>query len=140
MKLSDIKGERCLDVVADLIEPIASMAKDEDVVALFKPTKVPDGETPQDFFVERMREGLPKLLRNHRSEIIQIMASLEGVTPAVYKKTLTMPKLISDAFEVLTDSSIAAFLSSPATTETSSGNASGSIEAPSKVVSLSDTL
>lgn len=140
MKLSDIKGERCLDVVADLIEPIASMAKDEDVVALFKPTKVPDDETPHEFFADRMRAGLPKLLRNHRSEIIQILASLEGVTPAVYKKTLTMPKLISDTFEVLTDSSIAAFLSSHATTETSSGSASGSTAAPSKVVSLPDTL
>lgn len=139
MKLSDIKGERCLDVVADLIEPIASMAKDEDVVALFKPTKIPDGETSQEFFADRMRAGLPKLLRNHRSEIIQILASLEGVTPAVYKKTLTMPKLISDAFEVLTDSSITAFLSSPATTETSCGSASEITEARLEVVPSPDT-
>lgn len=139
MKLSDIKGERCLDVVADLIEPIASMAQDKDVMALFKPTKVPDGETPRNFFAERMRKGLPKLLRDHRSEIIQIMASLEGVTPAVYKKTLTMPKLISDVFEVLTDSSITAFLSSPATTETSSGSASESTEAHLEVVPSPDT-
>lgn len=139
MKLSEIKGERCLDVVADMIEPIASMAQDKDVVELFKPTKVPDGETPRNFFAERMRKGLPKLLRDHRSEIIQIMASLEGVTPSAYKRTLTMPKLISDVFEVLTDSSITAFLSSPATTETSFGNASVSTEAHLEVVPSPDT-
>lgn len=139
MKLSEIKGERCLDVVADLIEPIASMAQDKDVVELFKPTKVPDGETPRNFFAERMRKGLPKLLRDHRSGIIQIMASLEGVTPAVYKKTLTMPKLISDVFEVLTDSSITAFLSSPSTTETSSGSVSESTEARLEAVPSPDT-
>lgn len=139
MKLSDIKGERCLDVVADLIDPIASMAQDEDVVALFKPAKVPEGETPRAFFAERMRRGLPALLRGHRSEIIQIMAALEGVTPTVYKRSLTMPKLFTDVFEVLTDESITAFLSSPSMTETSSGSASASTEAPFEVVPSPDT-
>ena len=134
MKLSDIKGERCLDVVADLIDPIASMAQDEDVVALFKPTKVPEGEAPRAFFAERMSKGLPALLRGHRSEIIQIMAALEGVTPAAYKRSLTMPKLFTDVFEVLTDEGITAFLSSPAMIARSSGSASASTEDPFEVV------
>lgn len=133
MKISDIKGDRCLEVVADLIDPISSMAQDKDVVQLFKPAKVPEGESPRAFFSERMRKGLPALLRNHRPEIVQIMAALEGVTPSEYRKSLTMPKLISDVFEVLTDESITSFLSSHTMTETSSGGALETTEDPSGV-------
>lgn len=45
MKLSDIKGERTLEVIADIINPIANIAEDETAserkcfADLLKPTK-----------------------------------------------------------------------------------------------------
>ena len=43
MRLSDVRGERTLDVIADLIGPIAEIASDEEAAALFRREKVPEG-------------------------------------------------------------------------------------------------
>ena len=45
MKLSDIKGDRTLEVIADLVDPIANIAEDEDTFALFRREKLPAGMT-----------------------------------------------------------------------------------------------
>ena len=45
MKLSDVKGDRTLEVIADLIEPICTIAEDENAAALFKREQLPDGMT-----------------------------------------------------------------------------------------------
>ena len=34
MKLSDIKGERALDVLADMIEPVAEIMGDKEIAAV----------------------------------------------------------------------------------------------------------
>ena len=34
MRLSDVRGDRTLDVIADLIDPISEIASDEEAVAL----------------------------------------------------------------------------------------------------------
>ena len=39
MKLSDIKGDRVFDVIADLIDPVASIAQDAQAAALFRPAE-----------------------------------------------------------------------------------------------------
>ena len=41
MKLSDIKGERTLDVIAEIIEPIANIAADQTAAALFQRQRCP---------------------------------------------------------------------------------------------------
>ena len=43
MRLSDIKGERTLDVIAEIIEPIANIAEDEAAAELFRREKPPEG-------------------------------------------------------------------------------------------------
>lgn len=59
MKLSDIKGDRVFDVIADIIDPIANMAQDKDVTAMFKREAVPEGMDARDFFAKRICKGLP---------------------------------------------------------------------------------
>ena len=76
MKLSDIKGDRVLDVIADIIDPIANMVQDKDVAAMFKREAVPDGMEARDFFAKRMCKGLPVLLKGHKADIIAIMANI----------------------------------------------------------------
>lgn len=113
MKLSDIKGEACLDVVADLIPPITRMAQDEDVVKLFKPQKAAEGQTDVQAFAKRMQAGLPKMIKDHREDLVSILAAINRQTVEEYSETLTLPKLMTDVMEILTDEDIVSFLSSP---------------------------
>lgn len=131
MKLSDIKGDRVLDVIADIIDPIANVAQDKDVAAMFEREAVPDGMEARDFFVQRMRKGLPVLLKGHKADIIAIMAAIEGVTPEQYVASLDFPKLFTDVMELVTDDALLDFLSSSETGKGADvpGSASASSEA-----------
>ena len=111
MKLSDIRGDRVLDVIADIIDPIANIVQDKDVAAMFERKAVPEGMDAREFFAERMRKGLPILLKNHKADIIAVMAAIEGVTPEQYAISLDLPKLLTDAMELVTDDALLDFLS-----------------------------
>lgn len=115
MRLSDIKGDRVLDVIADIIDPIANMVQDKDVAAMFERKAVPEGIDARDFFAERMRKGMPVLLKGHKADIIAIMATIEGVTPEQYAASLDFPKLFTDVMELVTDEAFLDFLSSSGT-------------------------
>ena len=84
MRLSDVRGDRTLDVIADLIDPISEIASDEEAVALFRREKVPEGVEPRDFFVKRARKAAPALLKGHKQQVIQILATIEGTDPEEY--------------------------------------------------------
>lgn len=131
MKLSDIKGDRVLDVIADIIDPIANMVQDKDIAAMFKYEAVPDGMEARDFFAKRMCKGLPVLLKSHKADIIAIMAAIEGVTPEQYAASLDFPKLFTDVMELVTDDAFLNFLSSSETGKGADapGSASASSEA-----------
>lgn len=127
MKLSDIKGDRVLDVIADTIDPIANMAQDKDVAAMFECKAVPDGMEARDFFAKRMRRGLPVLLRGHKADIIAVMAAIEGVTPEQYAASLDLPKLFTDVMELVTDDTLLDFLSSSGTGKDAGAPGSASV-------------
>lgn len=103
MRLSDIKGERTLEVIADIIDPIANIAEDEAASNLFRKKKLPDGMTKKEFFIQRARKCVPVLLRGHRDDVITILATIEGIPPDAYVETLDLVKLTTDAVELLTD-------------------------------------
>ena len=103
MRLSDIKGDRVFDVIADIIDPIANIASDETASALFKREKLPDGMTAKAFLLERARKAVPALLKGHKSDIITVLATIEGVSADDYRASLTLAKLMQDAAELLTD-------------------------------------
>ena len=130
MRLSDIKGDRVLDVIADTIDPIANMVQDKDVAAMFKREAVPEGMDARDFFAARMRKGVPALLKGHKSDIIAVLAAVEGVAPGQYAASLDLAKLFTDVMELLTDDAFVDFLSSPETGKGAGapGSASASFE------------
>ena len=77
MKLSDIKGERAVEVIADLIEPIANIATDKECADLFsvKPVKDEDKKvTARKHLVKKV----PALLKSHKQDVIKIIATLDG--------------------------------------------------------------
>lgn len=122
MKLSDIKGERTIDLIANLIEPIANIAEDDEAVSFFKKKPLPDGMNPKKFMLQRAKKSLPALLKSHKKDIITILSSIEGTSYDEYAKTLNLGKLTMDFADLMTDKAITELFIS-AQTENSSGPA-----------------
>ena len=111
MRLSEIRGERVFDVIADIIEPCCNIAQDEAASQLFDRSKErPEGMSARDFALCRVKESLPTLMRSHKDDVVAILSSIEGVDPDEYRESLTMPKLVQGVFEMLTDEDLLAFL------------------------------
>lgn len=121
MRLSDIKGERVFDVIADIIDPIANIATDEAASALFRREKLQEGESARSSILSRVRKSVPALLKGHKNDVIAILSAIGGTTASEYKSTLTLAKLIQDATELLTDEAFGELF-----TSAQSGNSSGS--------------
>lgn len=132
MRLSDIKGERVFDVLADIIDPIANIATDPEAMELFKKVKkadIPDGVAPTEFVANRLRKAIPALLKGHKRDIIAILAALEGVEPDKYAETLTLQSLFDGVAGMMADPAIAG-LFTQAQTGTASGSARENTTAP----------
>lgn len=109
MKLSDIKGERTFDVIAGIIEPIANIAADKEAVDLFIRKPLPEGMTAKNFVMQRVKASIPVLLKNHKGDLIAILAAIEGVTAKEYETSLNLVKLTKDTVELLNDEAFEAF-------------------------------
>lgn len=64
MKLSEVKNEEALDLLGDLLEPVAEILADPKVKELFggKPIKLAS-----------------YIIKNHKSEVLQVLARMDGV-------------------------------------------------------------
>ena len=112
MRLSEIKGERVFDVLADITAPVIGIASDGEALAFFKPQPPEEGETPEEAFARRMKVAAPALLKGHRDEMVAILAALDGVTPEEYAEGMTLGGVLQDILELLTDKDFESFLSS----------------------------
>lgn len=111
MRLSDVKGERAFDVLAELIDPISVIASDEQASKLFKREKLPEGKEPWQFLLERLRESLPTLIKTHKGELVSILSIIKGVSAEEYVKDMTFASLFADIIGLLTDGEFASFFS-----------------------------
>ena len=109
MRLSDVRGERVFDVLSTIIDPIANMAMDEHVTAMFAREEVPEGMTPWQHFLSRAKEHLPYLVSAHRDDLSTILAAIEGVDRDEYVDGLTLDKFMADVLGLLTDGDMRAF-------------------------------
>lgn len=88
MKLSDIKGEKAIETLAELIEPLTAILADEDV------KKAVDEKKPRPKIVSIA-------LKRHPREVITCLALLDGSDPETYEVNLvTLPAKI---LELLND-------------------------------------
>ena len=122
MRLSDIKGDAAIDAVAELIPPVARIARDGKVRELFEQKKVPDGMTAIEFFLSRVEGGASVLLADHKSDVIMILAALSGKTVEQYTEGLTFASLLNDLLELLNDEVFGDFLPSSGTSEEGSAS------------------
>ena len=112
MRLSDVKGERTFEVIADIIDPIANIVEDEQVAKALG-TKPKKGTTAQ-MFMQRMRAIVPLLLKEHRDDIVTILAAIGDTTPQEYLEETNLATLTGDIYELMTDEEFLAFLPSDA--------------------------
>ena len=110
MRLSEIKGSRVFDVIADIIVPISNIMEDGNAAALFKREKPEDME-PRTYAIQKMRSAVPALVRDHRDDVVAILATLKEVSPEEYLADMSMGSLIGDLYEILTDEDLLAFFS-----------------------------
>lgn len=73
-RLSEIKGDEAFDVLADLLDPVTEIAADEEIRALIVSGK-------------RLKT-VSAILKNHKRQIVEVLAILEGVDPEIYKPSL----------------------------------------------------
>lgn len=136
LKLSEIKGERTFDVIAEIIGPVATIAQDEDVAKLFDGSGKPEKMTSWQYFIERIKTAVPVMMRKYRGEICEIMATLNDITTDEYVNgvvnpdydeekageegydvpkykvpPLSVPKLFADVMELMSDSEFVSFFS-----------------------------
>jgi hypothetical protein len=84
MKLSEIKGDRALDVMADLIDPIASIMSDKELVSAMN-SKLPT------LLIAK------KILKSKKKEIITILALLNDEDVNTFEPNLLLlPKMLID--------------------------------------------
>jgi len=97
MKISDLKGEKALEVLGDIVEPAMRIMKDKAVVA-----EAQAGNTA----------GLIRAMcKGHAKDVIHILAVMEEQDPATYEVgLLTLPaKLV----QLLNDPEIQSLFTSP---------------------------
>ena len=87
MKLSDFKGEKAIEVFADLLEPIADILSDNEIVTLVQ---------SDDF---KQIDVIKKILKGHPESVIQILAILEEKDPKTYEPNIvSLPKKLIEIF------------------------------------------
>ena len=91
MKLSDYKGEEALDVLADIIEPLANIITDEEIQALAKDDKTP------------ILAMVKPAIKNHKKDLIEVLARLENVSVEEYRETMNLITLPKQVLELLND-------------------------------------
>lgn len=123
MRLSDIKGDRTFDVIADCIDPILNIAEDENAAEMFKRLALPEGMSPKHFLAERARKSLPVLMRGHKCDLITIMASMKGISEKEFLEQVNLVTLPRDVIELLTDELFLSFFTSDESG--AGGNSSG---------------
>lgn len=88
MKLSEYEGDAALDILAELIEPVAEICADKEVAEIFR-----KGGSKA--------AAIKAIIKKHKKSITTILAVLDGKDPETYKPNLfTLPvKLL----EILND-------------------------------------
>lgn len=112
MRLSELKGERAVEVIADLIEPITNIAMDADNLKLFNNKKM-DGESLEDAGIRIFKQRIPALLKTHKTDVLQILTAVNDCDPA----EMSVMDIINSLIEVVSDKEFMNLFLSVAKTE-----------------------
>lgn len=80
MKLGEIKAERAVDVIADLIAPISNIAIDFPNFRVTPDYKI-EGESNSDTAIRAFKEKVPEMLKTHKSDVLAILCTINEKKP-----------------------------------------------------------
>lgn len=98
MKLGELKGEQAIEVIADLIEPVANIARDQQNLQLFRAEKK-TGESDRDMAVRDLTQKIPVLLKTHKKDVLSILHAVNGTDP----DEMSVIDIIKGALELVSD-------------------------------------
>lgn len=123
MRLSDFKSEEALDVLADIIEPLTMVLSDAEIQELSKSKPAPV-------------KYIKPMLKNHKGEIIEVLARLNNKPVEEYKKSVTLITLPKELLDLINDPEVQSLFHSQGQTDltslASSGSATENTEASEK--------
>lgn len=102
-KLSEIGNEEKLDIIADILEPMANIMQDKEIAKASK---------------ESYLKAIQVAIRLHKKEVIEILARIDGVPVKDYK--YGMLELPFQLVSILQDGDVMSFFGSQALTESES--------------------
>ena len=113
MKLSELKGERAVEVIADLIAPIANIVDDQKNLQLFRFEKR-EGETDREAGLRDFKEKIPNLLKTHKQDVLAILCAVNGANP----EDMSLTDIVEGVVELANDKDFQSlFLSSVSTVD-----------------------
>lgn len=127
-QLSEIKGERSFDVLAEILEPVTNIAADKESAELFGLRPLPEGMTVQEYVLQRVKKAIPALMRRHKNDLITILSLLSDMSEEEYKKQLTLDSVMLDLTSLLSDPVFNAFFTIPQSMSEASVSASENTE------------
>lgn len=98
MKLGDFKGEKAIEVIADLIEPITNIAEDQGNLQLFH-AKRQEGESDREMAVRDFKTKIPLLLKTHKKDILTILSVINDIDA----EKISLMDIIKGTNELLND-------------------------------------
>ena len=130
-KLSDFKGEEAIDVLADIIEPLGAIIADKEIQELRK--KVLENKDKKDKDSVKIVAFVKPILKNHKHEVIEILARLNEQPVDEYAKTVGIFTLPIELTALLSDPNMTSLFMSQSQTDVTSlasfGSATESTEA-----------
>jgi hypothetical protein len=116
MKLSDYRGEKALDILADLIEPASKIFGDKEVA--------------QSYQSGNKLKCVKVAIKNHKKEVIELLAVLDGEDAKTYEEKVTIFTVPIKLLQILNDPELMQAFSSQGQMgdATSSGSVSENIE------------
>lgn len=97
MKLSELKGEQAIEVIADLIAPVTSIATDQKSLKLF--TKAKDGRSKEEV-AKDFSEKIPVLLKTHKKDVLDILCAFN---PEANPEEMSVYDIINGVSDLLSD-------------------------------------
>jgi len=99
MRLSDVKGERSADVVADVIAFVCALGSEEEINALLAPRKGKKAQNNTEF----ARAFYPTVFKKYKKELYEALGSIEGCGAKAYAAKADPATLFNDFAGLLSD-------------------------------------